>query len=187
MMVQNDAPTDEAQNDHPAADVETLIVDPAAVIEMMRRNWRDQDERRSHTFRIHPPFTGEIRAKPHVSQTGNYYPPEMNPKPIHIDEAAFISGHNMDYTGIARECRFPNMHDSRSRFREEYDCYDENGANRRLTDEEEAEWEEWWDVELEVWEDEVRASLHDETVLARESVEGRQSTTVDIRYEASDE
>lgn len=182
-MVQNTATNDEATNDHPAADIETIVVDPADIVTMIRRNWRDQDETLSHSLRITPPFTGTVRAAPHVSQQGSYYPPKMAPKPIHLGKAAFLAGNSMDRSSIPDACHFPNMHDSRARFREEFGYYGANGENRRLTDDEEEEWEEWWDVELEVWEEAVRAELCDETELMRRSAEGNQTTTVEVRYE----
>jgi hypothetical protein len=41
-------------------------------------------------------------------------------------------------------------------FREEFGLYDEEGNPRELTDEEEAEWDEWWATAMEVWEEEIR-------------------------------
>lgn len=184
-MAQNDTATAEEQTeDHPAADVETIVVDPDDIVEMMRRNDRDRNENRSHSLRITPPFEGELRATHHVSQQGEYYPPETDPKPIHLDEAEFLGGHSKDRGGIPGECRFPSRNDSKARFRDEYGYKADDGAYRELTEEEQAEWDEWWAAELAVWEETVRDSLVEEVVLAElYGIGDNRQTTVQIRYE----
>lgn len=178
---QNGEPNDE----HPAMGIETIGVDPDDIMEMMRRNERDRDEQRSHCLRINPPFEGAVEATLHVSQDHTFYPSDMDPKPIHLGEALFIGGHSMDRSRIPTSCRYPDRNDSMVRFREEFDVYGENGDTRPFTDDEEAEWDKWWNQELEFWEGEVRNELVDEATLTfNETVAyGTIKTTVNIRYD----
>jgi hypothetical protein len=181
-----------ASTDHPAAGIETIVVNPNDVIKAMRRNNRDKDEQRSHNLRVSPPFEGEKTAILHVSQEGNYYPAEMSYKPIHLPPAAVVVGH---MHGSARpewesHLNFPNRSEARSRFREENDLYgDETGEQLPIAghDEREAEWEEWWGVTVETWESHVRQVLQttDEIVLPAQNPEGS-AITVDVRLEADD-
>lgn len=193
----------ESTTEHPAAGVETIVVNPDDVIETMRRNARDSEEQRTHSLRINPPFKGEVRATPHVTQDGNYYPPETSPKPIHLGSVAFLAGRNNQsrLSRISDEAFYPIRNDSRARFRDEYGAYNEHGEPRELTDEEESEWGEWRETELEVWESAVRRELCDEIVLeAMAPADGSDldealksvgvgetvETSVEIRYESGE-
>lgn len=179
---------DESDTEHPAADVETIVVDPEDIIEMMRRNARDRDEQRGHSLRISPPFDGELRATPHVTQKDKYYPVDLSQKPIHLGASVFLAGHShFRHPDFPEVCRYPDRHTQRSRFRDELGYTRDDGSYRELTDEEEAEWEEWWDTVLEVWREEVRANLKNEATLESRTVDGMLETTVEIRYEERDQ
>jgi len=186
-MAQNTATADGgSDSDHPAADVETIIVDPDDVVEAMRRNKRDRDEQRSHVLRVSSPFKGEKTATPHVSEAHTYYPPELSQKPLHIGPEAFIVGHTAGsrHPGWFDEWSHPSIHRERSLFRDEFNAHDKCGANRALTDEEEDEWEEWWDTAVEMWEDRVRLQVKNTEELTLTSQHpDTEDTTVSVRVE----
>jgi len=189
-MAQNIATADGGSNsDHPAADVDTIVVDPDDVIEAMQRNDRDQDEQRSHVLRVSPSFEGEKKATPHVSEAHTYYPPELSQKPLHIGPEAFIVGHGAGsrHPDWRNEWSYPNLHEERSLFRDEFDARDEHGENRPLTDEEEDEWEEWWDTAVEMWKDRVRHALKNtEEMTLTSQHPDIEDTTVAVRFESND-
>lgn len=165
-------------SEHPASNLDTIVVDPDDIIEMMRRNRRDDDKRRSHSLRISPPFEGEIQAKPHVTEEGNYYPPEMDPTPIHLGDSTFLAGHSHpSHPEFPDEARYPVMNESRSLFRSEFEIEGE------FTEAQEEQWEEWWSTELDFWEENVRENLHETTTLKQVRGDPSPSTTVNIRYE----
>jgi hypothetical protein len=186
-MAQNTATADGGSNsDHPAADVETIVVDLDDVVEAMRRNKRDEGEQRSHDFRVSPPFEGEKKAKPNVSEAHTYYPPELSQKPLHIGPEAFIVGDGAGsrHPDFRNEFRYPDYGTEQHRFRDEIDAWDDDGTVRPLTDEEEDDWDEWWATVVEMWE--ARVSLQvkktEELTLTSQhpDVEG---TTVSVRVE----
>jgi len=186
-MAQNTTTADDGSNsDHPAADIETIVVDPNDVVEAMRRNKRDRDEQRSHVLRVSPPFEGEKKAKPHVSEVHTYYPPEMDPKPLHIAPEAFIVGHGAGsrHPDFSNEFRYPDYSTEQHRFRDEIDAWDDDGTVRPLTDEEENDWDEWWDTVVEMWEDRVRLQVKNTQELTLTSQHpDTEDTTVSVRGE----
>lgn len=183
-MTQNNTTMTEQEQPHTAVDLETIVVDPDDVVTTMKRNERDAPWPRSHVLRITPPFEGEQTAKPHVDEEQTYYPPELDPKPLHVDAKTFLTGHsNPDYPAYPEECVYPSHHDSRGRFYDHYDLCDEHGDRpSELTDEQEQMWDEWWETELEVWEDHVRHHLKDSITLSSQHP-SVQETTVQVRYE----
>ena len=178
---------DQSDNGHRAADLETIVVDPEDVIEMMRRNARDESRQCNHSLRITPPFDGEVRAKHHTSQQGNRYPPEISVKPIHLGASVFLAGHtNYHYPAFPESCRYPNRQEERARFRDQFGYKNDDGSYRQLTGDEEQEWEEWWSNVIEVWENSVRANLKEEVIFG--DIVGGETvkTRVGIRYESDD-
>lgn len=186
MAQKANAVTDGSGDNHPTADLETIVIGPDDVVEMMRRNWRDETENRSHCLRVTPPLEGERKAKLHVSEDYTYYPADMIQKPIHVGANALLAGHTDK--PVPNHLRHPDMFESKGLFREHYDCYGPGGDNRELTDEEEAEWDEWWENELELWECDLRNALKEEFEWpARVDTEGNWETvTIKVRYEESD-
>lgn len=174
----------ESSTDPPAADVDTIVVDPDDVVEAMRRNDRDQDEQRTHVLRITPSFEGEKEATPHVSEAHTYYPPELSQKPLHIGPEAFIVGHGAGsrHPDWRPEWAYPRLHEERSLFRDEFDARDQHGENRPLTDDEEDEWEDWWDTAVGLWEDRVRHALRntEELTLTGHPDPDMEDTTVEV-------
>lgn len=182
--------TSNTTSTHPAADLTTIVVDPDDVIESMRRNVRDRNEQLTHDLRINPPLEGEKTATPYITETNTRYPPEMDPKPVHIPPASFVIGHvaGIRHPDWRDACTFPIRHDQRSLFRDEHDLYDEHGNPRPMTDEEEADWADWWDTVVEVWEDHTRHEIETTDTL---TLGGRnpyyETVTVSIRLADTDD
>lgn len=162
---------------NPAADLDTVVIDPDDVIEMLRRHDRDKNEQRSHTLRVTPPLDGERPASLHVRQDGAHYPPEMDPTPLHLNARTLFR----DESGMVPNfIWYPDWTEERGRFREEYDV-DEDAD---LDDDE--RWDEWWDLAVEVWEDTVRDHLPEQITLHAAYPE-TENATVAVRYESEGE
>lgn len=181
-MAQKTSADGGTEHEHPAADIDTIVVDPDDVVEAMRRNWRDQDEQRSHVLRVTPPLEGERKATPHVDEAHTRYPSDVT-KPIHIGPTAFIVGHaaGSRHPDWERHFSFPNRHEEKTLFLDENDARKEEGDSRRLTEEEEEQWDEWWNTVVEMWEDRVRHALDktEEITLTSQNPEV-ESTTVAV-------
>jgi len=186
-MTRHTTTTDGESNvEHPAAGLDTIVVDPDDVIEAMRRNKRDENEQRTHVLRVTAPIEGEQTATPYVSEAHTYYPPELSQKPIHLTPEAFIVG---DRAGSRHpdwfdQWSYPNRHTERSLFRDEFDARDEHGENRPLTDDEKAEWDEWWNTAVKEWADRVRHQLENTAELTLTTqYPDVESITVAVRIE----
>ena len=122
--------------------IDTVVVDPDAVIEALRFNGRPPEykNQRSAAIRISTPFESESGTSIFYTEEGNY-PPEMNPKPIHINPRVFVDENVIDQ---------PIRSDERTRAKDELD------------DPTEEEIEEFVGMAFEVWEGEVRNRLKTE-------------------------
>ena len=138
-MTQNTTDNDS----RPEAQIETIVVDPDDVIEALRFNGQPPEykNRRRAVIRLHPAFEAEQEGSLFYTEQGNYYPPEMSPKPIHLRPGLFVNDDAMP---------IPHRGEERSRARDELDD---------PTDE---EIEEWVETAFEVWENDVRQRLVDE-------------------------
>lgn len=174
-MAQNTATTDGGNdNEHKAAELGTVIVDPEDVIEMFRRNARDADQQRTHVLRVSPPFEGDKTATLHVSEDHTYYPPEMEPKPIHLGAAHLFTGRADGQLDDAL-C-YPDINVERSLFRDYYDVTPEESDDD--------EWEEWWDTTVEVWESNVRNAMQESVMVELGGLHADQpTTTIQVRFE----
>jgi len=154
--------------------LKTVVVDADDVVEAMRRNKRDETEQRSHVLRVSPPFEGEQPAKLEVSESHTYYPPEMDPKPIHLGPAAFHVGHNEGsrHPDYRNEWSHPDISEARSVYRD----------NVPEDERDEDTWDEWWSTSVEMWEDRVRHALQktDEITLTSRHPDVAE-TTVKVR------
>jgi hypothetical protein len=123
--------------------IDTVVVDPDDVIEALRFNGRPPEYKNqvSAVIRIEPPFETESGTSIGHTEEGNYYPSEMNPKPIHINPRVFVAEDVIDQ---------PIRSDERAR------------AKDVLDDPTEEEIEEFVDMSFEVWESEVRNRIKTE-------------------------
>lgn len=81
-----DGGTDPMTDDRLEA-VGTIRIEWETFRDTLWRNYLDENlamNSNSYVLRLSPPFEAEMEADKHVSQKGNFYPPEMSPKPIHI-------------------------------------------------------------------------------------------------------
>lgn len=124
--------------------IDTVVVDPDDIIEALRYNGRPggYQNQRSAVLRITPPFEAEAEASIFYDERGNYYPPEMNTHPIHIDPQVFIGENTVNQ---------PLRYAEKERAEEELD------------DPTQEDIEEYIEFAFEVWEDDVRSSLLKET------------------------
>ena len=174
--------TTNADSKHEAANLESIIVDPVDVIEMFRRNARDADEQRTHVLRVTPPFEGDREASLFVSEGHTFYPPEIDPKPIHIGINHLFGGRADSPLDDA--LRYPDLHTEKALVRDEFDARTEQGENRPPTDEEAEEWNEWWDTAIEVWESNVRNAMQEPREIELGGLYADQpTTTVTVRVE----
>jgi len=123
--------------------IDTVVVDPDDVIEALRFNGRPPEykNQRRAAIRISPSFESESATSLFYTEEGNHYPPEMNPKPIHINPGVFVGEDVIDQ---------PIRSDERAR------------AKDVLDDPTEEEIEKFVDVAFELWESEVRKKLKTE-------------------------
>jgi hypothetical protein len=128
--------------DQPRNIIDMVVVDPDDVIEALRFNGRPPEykNQRGAAIRISTPFESESGTSIGYTEEGNY-PPEMNPKPIHINPQVFVGEDVIDQ---------PIRSDERSR------------AKDVLDDPTEEEIEKFVDMSFEVWESEVRNRLKTE-------------------------
>ena len=178
--------TDDSSTEHRVASVDEIVVEADDVIETMKRNYRDQNGQRNHVLRITPPFEGTHTASTHVSEAHTRYPSDVT-QPYHIKPEAFLTGYT-DPDRIHKEldsvCEHPSISESRSRFRDEYDAYDEHGVPLLIEGELQEKWDQWWDTEMEVWEDQVRHALKNtDSLKIHDRHPDVESTTVDVTVE----
>ena len=178
--------TDDSSTEHRVASVNEIVVKVDDVIETMKRNYRDKDQQRNHVLRITPPFEGTHTASTHVSQAHTRYPSNVT-HPYHMKPETFLTGYtdpDRIYKELDSVCEHPPINESRSRFRDEYNTYDEHGEPLPIEGELQEKWNEWWDTEMEVWEDQVRHALKNTTTLKiHDRHPDVESTTVDVTVE----
>jgi len=121
--------------------IETIVVSVDDIIEALGFKNKPTQNQRTVSIRIHPPFSPVVEASVHYTQKGNYYPPELEPKPVHIDPARFIEGEGIE---------FPVRTVERDRARTE------------MEDPSDEEIEGYADIAVNVWEDDIRSRLADE-------------------------
>lgn len=166
-------------NEHPGKDIETIRIDPNQVLEMMLRNHRDKNERRSHVLRVTPPLKGTKKAEHHVAQPHTRYP--NKPRPIHLSAQHILEG-SPNPNDLKDIYRYPNRSEIKRMFRDEYDIKEEDGAYRKLTHEQKKEFNEWMENAIETWEDEVRQACNDKTAKLIQSTPNYPATKVEIQF-----
>ncbi|QCW05283.1 hypothetical protein [Natrinema pallidum] len=183
-MAQQIAGDGGSADNHPAADLETIVVDPEDVLEMFRRNNRDATEQRSHVLRVTPPLKGEQKASLYVSDDHAYYPADVDPAPIHIGAATLFEGRPDNQLDPA--LAHPDYDVQRSQFRDEFEHW-QNDDSIEEGEDMEGEWDEWWNTAVEVWESNVRNAMQEprEIELGATFPESP-TTTVTVRFEADE-
>ncbi|WP_337653222.1 hypothetical protein [Halomontanus rarus] len=157
----------------------TLVVDPDDVIAAMHRNARTEEDSREYQLRFNQPLEGRVVGEIHMHRAGGYFPNQQR-KPLLLRPGTFVGGRSD--AALPELCTYPDRRESLSRFRDEYDL----GDDEQPTDDAYAdEWCEWYDTEVEVWEESVRSELADEIVVATETDEPK---TFAVEYtEVTDE
>lgn len=162
--------TDAALQDHPAADIDIVVVDPDDIVETFRRNADSESRLETHVLRLLAPFEGEVRAEPYVQEGPKRYPPDRTPEPIHLAPGTFVENENGPHPGETH-LSVPTLEDAR-RVAEERGGPTDEAALRthreRL---------------LEEWESAVRDSLTDRIRILFDPPTGNEVWT-DARYES---
>ena len=172
-MVQNTTTDGGTDGTHAAADLETVIVDQEDVIEMFRRNARDETEQRTHVLRITPPFEGEMEASLHVSEANAHYPSEMDPTPIHLGAEHLFEGR--PDAQLSDTLCYPDRSVERQLFRSENDVAPDEV--------DEDEWQEWWETALATWESNIRHAMQEGREIELGLYPDQPTTTVEVRFE----
>ena len=144
--------------------IDTVVVDPDDVIEALRFNGRPPEYKNqvSAVIRITPSFETESGTSIGHTEEGNYYPSDMNPKPIHINPRVFVAENTIEQ---------PIAADERARAKDELD------------DPTEEEIEKFVDMSFEVWESEVRNKLKNEADINDSELQHGEPHMVEVRYE----
>ncbi|ELY53307.1 hypothetical protein C493_14793 [Natronolimnohabitans innermongolicus JCM 12255] len=169
--MRDDPTTDEQLADHPAAEIETVVVDPDDVVDALERTHESSTPLRTHVLRLVPPFEEEVRAEPHVQEGPRRNSPEREPEPIHLEPATFVrneTGVHPDETHL----RHPTREQARTVAR------DEHGD-----DVDHAVVTTYYEDACEEWERRVRESLLERVRIYFEHRDGDEIWT-DIRYES---
>lgn len=165
--------TDGHATDHPAADIETVVVDPEDVIEAFRRNHAEEGPLRTHVLRLTPPFEEAVRAETYVQEGPKRYPPDREPEPLHLDPATFVRNEAGDHPNETH-ITVPARTQAREAAREDHgDDVDETTVD------------EYHGRALEEWERRVRDSFVPTIRIYFEPATGDEIWT-SARYEATD-
>lgn len=176
-MAPNNATTTDGGStfNHPAADIETIVVDPDDILELMRRVDRDRDQNRTHVLRVSTPLEGRKEASLHVSEAGTYYPPELSETPIHLGAGHFV-GDSENPTHVPPEAAYPDRTQQARIAREDHG----EGVDQETVD-------EYFETALELWEQHVRTGLNDEITVEAFDADGKVRTeTVSVEYKSDD-
>jgi len=131
--------TDEALEDHPAADIDVVVADPDDVVGAFERNAGEESRLNTHVLRLVPPFEGEVVAEPYLQEGPKRYPPDADPEPIHLPPATFVENDDGPHPGETH-LTVPTLADARSAAREaggDVDAATVESHHERLL----AEWE----------------------------------------------
>jgi len=161
--------TDEGLVDHPAADIDAVVVDPDDVIETFERDHEDESRLNTHVLRLVPPFDGEVRAEPYLEDGPKRYPPDRDPEPLHLPAGTFVENDEGPHPGETH-LTIPTTADAREAATAEHDDPDDGTVetyHKRL---------------FEGWEANVRDALVDRIRIHWDPANGDEIWT-DARYE----
>lgn len=160
--------------DHPATEIQVVVVDPDDVVDAFERNRVEDNFRRTHVLRLVPPFEEEQRAEPYAQDGPKRYPPDRDPEPLHLEPATFVrneAGVHPNETHLTA----PSREEARATARED-----------RGDDVTEAVVDEYHEAALEEWKRELRNSFVDAIRIHFEDGTGEEIWT-EARYEATDD
>jgi|GEM_PF-1265451 hypothetical protein len=92
MAAETDAAADESSEKETTFGADaTIVVDPDEIVAALRNGHEYPDRNGSEVLTVRPPFDGDCRAEHRFSQSGNYWPPETDPKPLDLSPMLFLS------------------------------------------------------------------------------------------------
>ncbi len=160
--------------DHPATEIQVVVVDPDDVVEAFERNRVEDNFRRTHVLRLVPPFEEEQRAEPYAQDGPKRYPPDRDPEPLHLDPATFVrneAGVHPNETHLTA----PTREEARAAARDD-----------RGDDVTEAVVDEYHEEALEEWKQELRRSFVDAIRIHFDDGTAEEIWT-EARYEATED
>lgn len=130
---------------HPVERIERVAVDPDEIVEALQYNLERETSSKTAVLRIQS-FEEETEAELFHEQCGNRYPPELSPKPIHVDPRTLVDQDEVGQYTIRAEEKLiieetPGI-----------------GADEETVD-------EWHDESVELWSSDVRGAIRDEIEL----------------------
>lgn len=172
--IRDDPTTDDRLANHPAAEIETVVVDPDDVLEALRRNRAESNPLHTHVLRLTPPFEETVRAEPYRQEGPRRYPPDRDPEPLHLEPGTFVRNDASDHPNETHLLP-PTVEGARNRARDDHgDDVDEETVETYHAD------------ALETWEQRVRDALLPRVRIYFEDATGNEIWT-DARYESATE
>ena len=159
----------------PSADrIETVVVDPADVLEAFERNRDAETERERHVLRVSPPFDETVTARRRVLEADPETAADADLDPdaaaIHLGPEAFVHVHG-EYDPRRTRIPVPTREESRSVARSDHDgAVDEETVDSYHT------------RAMNAWRECVRTSLVDEVPLQSDADAGTELWAA-VRYE----
>lgn len=150
--------------------IETVVVNPANVIQTFKRNRDDESEHRRHVFRISPPFGNTVEAVPHVIDDRDS-PSNVDSEAIHLHPEAFVNVRDGDYDRYRTRISIPTRQESQSIARNDHG---ENVDTETV--------ETYHATAMEAWEKCVRTSLVDELLLLPDP-DPENEVWINVQYE----
>lgn len=126
--------------------IEKIIINSEELLDAIYYNWRDRNERHRHIIWIDV-SEETARASRKTEESGNYYPDELTPKPAHIAPREIA---DVSYGP-------PALYETEEHV-DEYWPLDEY-------DDREAVVVDWHEEAIEMWRDDQRRQLPDETTV----------------------
>lgn len=154
--------------------IETVVVDPADIVEAFERNRRDESEGYDHVLRVSSPLEDDVRAMLSASDDRPSAPSDGTVPPIDLAPEAFVHVHG-DYDRDRTRISVPTRRESRSIARSD-----------RGDDVDEETVEEYHATAMDAWEQCVRTSLVDDVLLTT-GPESSSGLWVNVRYERGHE
>lgn len=144
-----------------------IVIDPDEIVHALRNDGEYPARNGHEVITVRPPFDGERRAHHRFSETGTFWPPEMDPEPLDLNPDAFHEA----------EWDYPERAEIDAAAKEMAGVEDIRDVPDEIRDETHA-------VHVEVWESEVRNSLVDEIDITGDYEQG---VMVPVRFGESED
>lgn len=144
-----------------------IVINPDDIVDALAADGKFPDRNGNMAVTVRPPFDGEARGETRFNETGTFWPPEMSPKPLDLSPALF---HDAEF-GYPERWQIADAVEDVADVENAHDAPDDV-------------WNECRDVQVEVWEGEVRNTLKDEIDINKHTAAPREM--VPVRYESGE-